>query len=145
MDEGNSTEAVRAAAVRRRVPARLVVAAVRPFRPDVEVIRSAARLAADQDAELLVLAILRRPLIDCAQMVAFEAPTLDATRGELFANTVEMLLGHDVAWSVRVSFGAASREIADLARRSDVRAVVVGHRGRRWRRVAGQFRVVSTR
>src|SRR5207237_3805931 len=96
------------------------------------------------DAGLLLLSTLRPAVIDYSQVLPPDTLPLEVARGELFADTVELLYDLELAWSIQVCFGAAPREIVALARRTDVRAVVVGRSGRRWRRIAHQFAVVAT-
>jgi nucleotide-binding universal stress UspA family protein len=127
--------------------ARLVVASVRPTRPNADVIAVAADAARAHDAHLLVLGTIRPVPVDYTQVS--QLPTLlPADAGaELFADIVELLWYRDVPWSVQVVMGHPARRINQLARRCELRTVVTGHSSRRrewWRKIGDQTRVVVT-
>lgn len=128
-------------------PVRLVVAAVRPARPNPSVLTVAARAAQDQDAHLLVLGTIRPVLIDYTQMMEHEALPLEAAGAELFAEAVESLYAFELPWSVHVLVGHPARRITELAQHCELRTVVTGRSQRRrqwWRKLGDQPTVVVT-
>jgi hypothetical protein len=145
MKERTSAEATRRRTTSTRTPAQLVIAAVHPFDPDAGIIRTAAGLAVDHDADLLVIAAVRTIIAASPYVVPHHVIPLDEARGALFAETAVLLVDSNVRWSVQVCHGSTAEEVHGLARSRDVRAVVVGRGGWRWRRVGRQARVVTTR
>jgi nucleotide-binding universal stress UspA family protein len=145
MEERTSAEATRRSTTSTRTPAQLVIAAVHPFDPDAGIIEAAARLAADHDADLLVIAAVRTIVAASPYVVPHHVIPLDEVRAALFAETAVLLCGSDVRWSVQACHGSTPEEVHALARSLDVRAVVVGRGGWRWRRVGRQARVVTVR
>lgn len=126
----------------RARPARLVIAAVRPGRPNPSVLETAVRLAQHHEAHLLVLATVRPVPIDYTHVMHPEMCHLaEAVAAELFADAAELLVREDVQWSACAFTGHPARHIRQLAKHADVRAVVAGDSRRRrpwWRRISGQ-------
>ena len=131
----------------RKLPARVVVAAVRPERPNPAVVATAADAAQRHDAHLLVLGTMRHAYIDYSQLLHCEETLVEEAGAELFAHAVELLYDRALVWSSHVVLGHPARHINELGRRCDLRGVVTGSSTRRrhwWRKLNDHDAVVVT-
>jgi hypothetical protein len=129
----------------RSVRGRIVIAAVRPFEPNRNVIAAAADLAIAEHAQLVVLATMAPVVSDWINLVTTDANALETAQAELFADCVESLYERELVWGVQVLCGHLVSEINDLGERYDVRKVVLGQGrpkslfGRLRRRITGSL------
>jgi K+-sensing histidine kinase KdpD len=105
---------------------RVVIAAVRPFAPNLNVIAAAADIAVAERADLLVLATMTPVVTDWVNIIPNDGHALEAAQAELFADCVELLYTRELAWGVQVLWGHLVSEINGLGRQHDVRTVVLG-------------------
>jgi hypothetical protein len=108
------------------VVTRLVIAAVRPFAPNLNVISAAADLAVAERADLLVLATMAPVVSDWVNLTPNDGHALEAAQAELFADCVEVLYTRELGWGVQVLWGHLVSEINGIGQRYDVRNVVLG-------------------
>lgn len=138
---GRGSDRIAAADSGPRPGERLVIAAVRPYQPNFEVIRVAAEIATREQAELLILATVPVVPFAWAYMVQHEAAVLEPTTCELFGHCVEVLYHHRLVWGVRVEWGYLAAHVRKHADSRNIRALVLGSRRprSRLRRLAQQF------
>jgi hypothetical protein len=117
----------------------MIVAAVRPHRPNTHVIAEAAAAARERDSDLLVMTSVPRIVINYPDTIGLQHVILSDVNGELFSTCVEVLYSHNQRWWSRAIWGDLSAAVARLAAHQCVTAIYLGparHLGR-WR---GLFR-----
>jgi K+-sensing histidine kinase KdpD len=106
--------------------AALVVAAVRPSRPNSAVIRAAAELAAGCGADLLVMGMVEVFVSDWSDLPYTQSAVLESYESSLFMRCTELLAGTGVHWSVLVTSNNIVRTISELTARRRVVGLVLG-------------------
>jgi K+-sensing histidine kinase KdpD len=104
----------------------VVVAAVRPSRPNHAVIRAAAELARACVADLLIVSTIRFYVADWSDVPYTENAVLDSYERTLFDRCAQVLGDDPVDWSVHVSSQSVSSTVNDLVSRRRVVGLVVG-------------------
>ena len=104
----------------------LVVAAVRPSRPNDAVIRAAAELADAWSAELVIVGRVEFFVADWGDVPYTESAVLESYEGALFAHCVELLHSWTVPWSVHVTSGNLAMLINDQSERRPRFGLVLG-------------------
>ena len=104
----------------------LVVAAVRPSRPNDAVIRAAAELADAWAAELVVVGRVEFYVADWGDLPYTESAVIESYEGALFAHCAELLQEWTVPWSVHVTSGNLAMLIKDQNERRPLFGIVLG-------------------
>ena len=123
----------------------LVVAAVRPSCPNGAVIRTAAELADQWHAELMIVGAVEMFVADWGDLPYTEAAILESCEATMFASCAEILNGQLVRWSVHVASGSLAMAIRNLNERRPVVGLVLGSGhtagriARTRRRIVGSF------